>query len=291
MKVIKAILSIITAIFLIVGIPIIINECYKADCGYITVWDGVDVLEYYGAILGSIIAAATLAITIIFTKKQIQRDSFLKNETEKWDRLKTIFLQTLSDINPTRVLKDMMDTGFTDSAKAICLLQRYQLDCKIANDILNAHLNIVDYPKLKKLIDNIAATAEEFVSISQKEINQYSDFQIWQLKDTASELLKTEKEQPALSQEQIALNEKIVEKCKSISYETINQQIMQLNTEFVRLYEEKYRALLQLTGSTFEAISIETQQQADYMLSFGRKNRHAAIKPSNKKEGKHNDIN
>ena len=38
MKVIKAILSIITAIFLIVGIPIIINECYKADCGYITVW-------------------------------------------------------------------------------------------------------------------------------------------------------------------------------------------------------------------------------------------------------------
>ena len=95
MKVIKAILSIITAIFLIVGIPIIINECYKADCGYITVWDGVDVLEYYGAILGSIIAAATLAITIIFTKKQIQRDSFLKNETEKWDRLKTIFSANL----------------------------------------------------------------------------------------------------------------------------------------------------------------------------------------------------
>ena len=152
MKVIKAILSIITAIFLIVGIPIIINECYKADCGYITVWDGGDVLGYYGAILGSIIAAATLAITIIFTKKQIQRDSFLKNETEKWDRLKTIFLQTLSDINPMRVLKDMMDTGFTDSAKAICLLQRYQLDCKIANDILNAHLNIVDYPKLKNLL-------------------------------------------------------------------------------------------------------------------------------------------
>ena len=116
------------------------------------------------------------------------------------------------------------------------------------------------------------------MSISQKEINQYSDFQIWQLKDTASELLK-------------ALNEKIVEKCKSISYETINQQIMQLNTEFVRLYEEKYRALLQLTGSTFEAISIETQQQADYILSFGRKNRHAAIKSSNKKEGTHNDIN
>lgn len=137
---------------------------------------------------------------------------------------------------------------------------------------LTLHLNIVDYPKLKKLIDNIAATAEEFVSISQKEINQYSDFQIWQLKDTASELLKAEKEQPgSLSQEQIALNEKIVEKCKSISYETINQQIMQLNTEFVRLYEEKYRALLQLTGSTFEAISIGNTAAGRLYATFGRR--------------------
>lgn len=83
------------------------------------------------------------------------------------------------------------------------ILQKPSVSCKDINWIvklpmifLTLHLNIVDYPKLKKLIDNIAATAEEFVSISQKEINQYSDFQIWQLKDTASELLKTEKEQP-----------------------------------------------------------------------------------------------
>lgn len=45
MKVIKIILGIITAIFLIIGIPIIINECYKANCGYITVLDGADVLD------------------------------------------------------------------------------------------------------------------------------------------------------------------------------------------------------------------------------------------------------
>lgn len=292
MKVIKIILGIIAAIFLIVGIPIIINECYKANCGYITVWDGADVLGYYGAILGSIIAVTTLAITIIFTKKQIQRDSFLKNENEKWDRLKAIFMQTLSDINPMRVLKDVMDNGITDPTKAINLLQRYQLDCKIANDILNAHLNMADYPKFKKLIDSIAATAEEFVSISQKEINQYSDLRIWQHKDTAYELLKVEKDHPgSFSQEHIAFNEEIVEKCNSISYESINQQITLLNTEFVQLYEEKYRALLQLTGSTFEVVSVETQQQADRMLSFVKKIRQAPIKPSDKKEGKNNGSN
>ena len=86
-RIIKIILAVAIVIFLVVGIPILINECYKSNSGYITVWDGADVLGYYGSILGSVIAVATLAITIIFTKKQIQRDSFLKSETEKWAKI------------------------------------------------------------------------------------------------------------------------------------------------------------------------------------------------------------
>ena len=264
-------LVVLGAVFLVVGIPIIINECYKANCGYITVWDGSDLLGYYGTILGSVIAVISIIVTIAFTKKQIQRDSFLKNENEKWDRLKSIFLQTLSDINPMRILKDVMDNGFTDPTKAITLLQRYQLDCKIANDLLNAHLNMNDYPKFKELIDSIATTAEVFVDISQKEIDQYSDFRLLQHKDTALEMLSIEKERPgSFSKEHISFNKDILEKIKTISHESINRQITQLNTEFIQAYEEKYRALLQLTGSTFETIAIETQRQADSMLSFGK---------------------
>ena len=248
---------ILGAIFFIIGIPVIINECYKANSGYITVWDGSDVLGYYGTILGAVIAVISIIVTIAFTKKQIQRDSFLKNENERWDRLKAIFLQTLNDINPMRILKDVMDNGFTNPAKAITLLQRYQLDCKIANDLLNAHLNMDDYPKFKKLIESIATTAEEFVDISQREIDQYSDFRILQHKDTALEMLRVEKEHPgSFSKEHIALNKEVLEKIKTISHESINQQITQLNNEFVQAYEEKYRALLQLTGSTFETIAI-----------------------------------
>ena len=264
-------LIILGAVFLIIGIPIIINECYKANCGYITVWDGSDVLGYYGTILGSVIAVISIIVTITFTKKQIQRESFLKNEDEKWNRLREIFLQILNDINPMRVLKDVMDNGFTDPTKAIHLLQRYQLDCKMANDLLNVHLNMSDYPKFKELIDGIATTAEYFVGISQKEIDQYSDLRIWQHKDTAQEMLRIEKEHPgSFPEDHVALNEEVIEKIKTISYENINLQITQLNTEFVQAYEEKYRALLQLTGSTFEAIAIETQRQADSMLSFGK---------------------
>ena len=264
-------LIILGAVFLIVGIPVIINECYKVNCGYITVWDGSDVLGYYGTILGSVIAVISIIVTIAFTKKQIQRESFLKNEDEKWNRLREIFLRILNDINPMRVLKDVMDNGFTDPTKAIHLLQRYQLDCKMANDLLNVHLNMSDYPKFKELIDGIATTAEYFVGISQKEIDQYSDLRIWQHKDTAQEMLRIEKEHPgSFPEDHIALNEEVIEKIKTISYENINLQITQLNTEFVQAYEEKYRALLQLTGSTFETIAIETKRQADSMLSFGK---------------------
>lgn len=213
----------------------------------------------------------SIIVTITFTKRQIQKDSFLKTENEKWDRLKVVFLQTLSDINPMRVLKDVMDNGFTDPTKAINLLQRYQLDCKMANDMLNAHLNIRDYPKFKQLIDGIATAAEDLVDISQKEINQYSDFRILKHNESALEMLEVEKEHPgSFSKEQITFNEEILEKLKTISHENIDRQITPFNAEFVKMYEEKYRTLLRLTGLTFETIAIETQRQADRMLSFGK---------------------
>lgn len=283
MKAIKIIFCIITATFLVVGIPIIINECYKANCGYITVWSGADVLGYYGAILGSTIAVATLTITIVFTKKQIQRDAFLKNETEKWDKLKKIFLQMLSDINPMSVLKDVMDNGIADPNKAINLLQRYQLDCKMATDVLNAHLNIVDYPKFKELIDGITVAAKDFISISQKEIDQYSSLQFWLHRDNAYKILKLEEERPgSFSTEDIAFNMEIVKKCESTSYEEINQKIKQINSEFIESYEEKYKELLQLTGATFEMISAETQKYADSILSFSHQRQRISVKRSSK---------
>lgn len=102
-KIIHIVLIILGATFTIIGIPIIINECYKANSGYTTVWNGADVLGYYGSILGSVIAISTLAITIVFTKKQIQRDNFIKNETEKWAKVEGVFATVLDDINPIRV--------------------------------------------------------------------------------------------------------------------------------------------------------------------------------------------
>ena len=273
MKVIKAIFIVIVIIILIIGVPIIINECYKLNCGYITVWDGADVLGYYGTILGSVISVATLVITIRFTKKQIQRESYLQNEREKLSNLKSIFLEILDSINPILTLKNVIDNGFNDPSKAINILQKYQMNCKTACDQLNAHLNISDYPKFKKLIDSIADISEELIRISQAEITQYSNLRFWKHRETALKIAQNEKALPgSFSKEDIAFSNDILEKTKDVNYEDIEKEIAKLNSEFIAIYEKQFRALLQLNGTTFEELQSEVHQRADKILRLIGKN-------------------
>lgn len=271
-RIAKIVLIILGAIFLIIGVPIIINECYKANFGYNTVWNGADVLGYYGAILGSVIAVATLAVTIIFTKKQIQREGCIRTETEKLSKLETIFGEILDSINPIETMKKVMDNGFTDPTKAINILQKYQLNCKTACDRLNAHLNMSDYPKFKKIIESIASISEKFVSISQGEIDQYSDLRLWSHRETALKMLQNEKIIPgSFSPKDITFSKDIVEKTSAIDYANIEKTIATLNGNFVDLYETKFRSLLQLYGATFEEEKSEIYKRADDILRIGRK--------------------
>ena len=282
-KFVKIIAIVLTMLVLIFGVPIVINECYKANCGYSTAWDASAMLGYYGVILGAIITVLTLIATITFTKKQIQRESFLKTESEKWSKLKSIFLDILSNINPMVTLKDVMDNGFIDPTKAIHILQRYQMNCKTSTDLLNAYLNMNDYPAVKHLIDGIAEMAEEFVVISAGEIEQYSDFRILQNKDSAYQMVEIEKAHPgSFSKENLATNQEIIEKLKIISNENINSQVAYFNSEFIRVYETKYRSLLQSIGSTFEILESAVVQEAERLLNFDVKSKNQSKKGNSK---------
>ena len=290
-KIIIIILSLIVISVFVFGIPIVINECYKANCGYSTAWDASAMLGYYGVILGAIITVVTLVATITFTKKQIQRENFLKTESEKWSKLKSIFLDILANINPIVTLKDVMENGFVDPSKTITILQRYQVDCKTSTDLLNAHLNMNDYPKVKHLIEGISKIAEEFVDISSGEIEQYSDFRILQNKDSAYQMFEIEKVRPgSFSKEKLATNQEVIEKSKTISNENINSQIAHFNSEFIRVYETKYRALLQSIGSTFETLEMATAQEADRLLNIGVKSKIQKKKKNTQKEDNEDKI-
>lgn len=69
------IIGILLLLIAIVGVPIIINEAYKVENGYITTWQAADVLNYYGAILSSLGAILGVFFSIRYAQKNYQEDT------------------------------------------------------------------------------------------------------------------------------------------------------------------------------------------------------------------------
>lgn len=129
---------------IVIGVPIAINEFYKLG-GYVTLWEAADVLSYYGSILGAFIAVGTLAVTIFFTRKQIQRDSYLKDKKETWLKIDESFTSALKAINPIPPMKESIENGREDASNAIITFQGYQLSCQTALDEVVPYLSEDDY--------------------------------------------------------------------------------------------------------------------------------------------------
>lgn len=259
--------AVIIVVFFVVGVPIIINECYKSNSGYFTLWGAADVLSYYGTILGAAVTVAALIVTIIFTRKQIQRESYLREENEKWLKIEAVFSAALNDINPIRPLMGTMDTGFAAPADAINILQKYQMACRTATDQLNAHLNTTDYPKVKELINAIAAASDHFFQISQEQVTVYSKLRDFMHRDTAKKTIDIELQNPAsFPTETITFCQELIHDTNGLQFEDIRKSIGQLNEKMVSAYETTYKSLLQRKGLTFEIINTEIQKQADRIL-------------------------
>ena len=68
------IIGLCAIIVFVVGVPIIINESYKANSGYVTLWTAADVLSYYGAIIASLGAAIGVFASLRYSHKQYRED-------------------------------------------------------------------------------------------------------------------------------------------------------------------------------------------------------------------------
>ena len=126
----------IIALILIIGVPIVINELYKVNAGYMTIWGAADVFAYYGTILGACVTVGALIITIIFTKKQIQRDSFIKNQEEKWNRIEALVSSSLERIHPTRISEIISKVDSSKFSNTITELHLFSFQAKTALDSL-----------------------------------------------------------------------------------------------------------------------------------------------------------
>ena len=70
----KWILTAVIALALIVGVPIIINECYKTNSGYMTMWSAADMLAYNGTYVASVGAAVGVFVSIKVAAKNYKED-------------------------------------------------------------------------------------------------------------------------------------------------------------------------------------------------------------------------
>ncbi len=73
-KWLKIVGIIVIALILAFGIPILINESYKANCGYVTMWSAADMLAFYGTILAAILAGIGVYISIWYSNKNYRED-------------------------------------------------------------------------------------------------------------------------------------------------------------------------------------------------------------------------
>lgn len=261
----------IVLVFLLfsIAIPIAINESYKHGVVYVTKWDAADVLSYYGTILSATATVIAMVMTIAFTRKQINRDSYLKNESDKWSIIESVFADALDSINPMQPLVNTLETGLSDPSAAIKTIQKYLMSCRMATDPLCSHLNVVDYPKVKKLIDEINKASELFFQIGQEEITAYSELRDFMSRDTAKKTIDMEAVYPhSFPMETLSYCEQILNKTNGLRLKDIQNTIGQLNEKMVEAYQNTYRNLLQLKGSTFEGINVETQKKADSILNL-----------------------
>ena len=264
------------AAVILVGVPVLINECYKVGDGYMTIWNAQDVLSYYGTVVGAVIAVATIAITISFNRMQIRRDGYMKTETDRWAKIEEEVAKALDRINPQRLMlvnaKSLKYSVMERPNYAVSEIQQYQMDCRVALDQVNFYLTPADYMKLKPLMDAIFTASEEFFKIAQQENELYTQIPKITGRGVAAGLIKAEKDFPnTFSDEECRFASSILEETNGVTLEDVVKEIGQQNEKLAELYSTTYRNISPLKCKIFNEIYAEIQENADKILRFGGK--------------------
>lgn len=257
----------------IVGVPIGINECYKANTGYITVWNGADVLSYYGTIISTIIAATiailTMVATILFTRKQIQRDTYLKNEREKWMKIEGVFTAAIESMNPLYPMTEVIDLGFSKAQEAMTIYQKYQISCHISTNQIKAAINSADYAKVEPLADTITQKFAIINKVIAKAIKEYEVLHKFSCRATAQQVLDTEcKNRGTFSPDMVSFYGDIIDSTNGLQLDSIKNKISKVNEEIIQIYNQEYLPLIQKRNIAFEAIYAEVDHNAEKILYF-----------------------
>ena len=268
-KILFVIAVLLGVLLFVFGVPIVINECYKAG-GYETLWNAEEVLSYYGTILGATVSVAVLAATILFTRKQIRHDQFVNSQAEKWKSVDVIINQAIEAVQPLQVTQMVYsDAGYEHAGETINRLQGHIMNMKKSLDLLNCHLNSDEMQRLSAFIQQILSCMEEVESLASQMVQQLSCIQQNKLHENSKELLRLALQSPGM------VDEKIVRQYQNdlkanpyTSPDKISDEIGNIGLKLVGIYNTTYQSLLDKKREVFCNIERENMEKAEEILKW-----------------------
>ena len=264
-------IGLLAVIVFVVGIPIIINECYKANSGYITMWGAADVLSYYGTVLCALVAAITIVITINFTRKQIQRENYLKNQTEKWSKIEKAFMEAASRIDPYQSIIETMDHTSADPDSSIIRLQRYQVELTCAFDQILIFTGKEDYLKFREAVSELEKIRDKLFEITQAKIEAYGKLRKIEDCETAQKILAWATDNCGVLPEYVRSKcQRAVEQACGLEPDAVYAEIDSATQSIAKVHADEFRPALLKKKEIFEAIYRDIQEKADHILQFNK---------------------
>lgn len=152
------IITIVIVCAMVFGVPIIINELYKENTGYMTLWGAKEVLSYYAVILGCLLNASVSIYvfrrTIQSTKNQILYEKEVEKQKEKWQRVEQIIDDTLKLLEPYQYI--LVNIDVSDPVQAMnehSNLTAVIGKMKTSVDWIKAYVTFEEYALIESLVD------------------------------------------------------------------------------------------------------------------------------------------
>ena len=205
-----------------------------------------------------------------FTYKQIQRDSYLRQENEKWFDVESVFSNALNTINLMPPLIETMEINGIEPKEAIKQIQRYQVNANICLDQILTSLDSADYRKVRTLSNSMERAREKFCQVMQNRAEIYEKLFRVNEKEIAERILEVEKQEQKSLPIRVRMRcQEAVARAHGLNFDELKIELEQLNEAIAKMHADIFRPLLQLKQRTFELIRTELSQKADRILNFG----------------------
>lgn len=159
----------------VIGIPLLINYSYSVDPILITKWDAADVLGYYGDVLGSVVAVAILAVTIIAGRQDALAEARYQQRKESWESVEVkvdAALEALDPLTPLncicRSVDKFNDSGLQGVIGLFVELNSYEYTLNGRLGHILADANGLDQAEYIVLVDAVQNVSKQYLEMLKK---------------------------------------------------------------------------------------------------------------------------